>query len=49
MTDEPWRSEAAVIAALEPPLNVDHNAAHPFCTEMKRARADCVASALPLP
>ena len=48
LTDKPWLSEANVIAALKPPLNVDHNAAHPFCAEMKQARADFAANALPL-
>jgi hypothetical protein len=45
VTTEPWQIEPAVIAGLQPPLNVDHNSAHPFCATMKAARADCVAGA----
>jgi len=48
VADEPWRFERDVIAALQPPLNVDFNDAHPFCATMKAARADCVANTRPL-
>jgi hypothetical protein len=37
-----------VSAALEPPLNVDHNASHEFWARVEAARADCVAAAQPL-
>jgi hypothetical protein len=45
---EPWEHERDVIAELCPPLNVEYNAAHPFCKRMQQARAECVASAQPL-
>jgi hypothetical protein len=35
---EPWTMEAAVIAAMEPPLNRSHNNRHPFYTSMGVAR-----------
>jgi hypothetical protein len=44
-----WLIEPTVIADLQPPFNIDHNASHPFCAAMKAARADCVASAAPWP
>jgi len=46
---KPWTLEAQIITDLQPPFNIDHNAAHPFCEAMKQARADCVASAAPWP
>src|SRR5215217_3856392 len=48
VTREPWATERAVIAELLPPLNIDHNADHPFCAAMKQARSECVAAARPL-
>ena len=35
---EPWHFEADVIALLRPPLNREHNQAHPFYAEVGRAR-----------
>lgn len=35
---EPWRMEAAVIAAMRPPLNRDHNSLHPFYDDVGVAR-----------
>ena len=46
--DEPWLFERQVIAALQPPLNVDLNERHPFCAAMKQARAAFRAAARPL-
>lgn len=35
---EPWRAEREVISLLRPPLNREHNQAHPFYAEVGRAR-----------
>jgi hypothetical protein len=44
----PWLIEPAVIAALHPPLNLDHNSAHPFYQTMTTARARYKAAARPV-
>jgi hypothetical protein len=41
----PWTIEPLVIAALNPPLNLDHNSAHPFHRTMTAARARFRAAA----
>ena len=35
---EPWRLEVSVIKLMRPPLNRDHNEAHPFYHDVGRAR-----------
>ena len=42
---EPWTIRPAVIAVLRPPLNLDHNAGHPFYPTLKSARARFRAAA----
>jgi hypothetical protein len=37
---EPWTVEAAVIAAMQPPMNLDHNQHHEFHSTMSAARAN---------
>lgn len=44
---EPWRVEAAVIAAMRPPLNRDHNSLHPFYDDVGVARDRLRAAARP--
>jgi hypothetical protein len=39
-TDRPGDIEAAVIGALWPPLNLEHNASHPMYAKVKAARAE---------
>jgi hypothetical protein len=45
--EKPWTSEAAVIAAMEPPMNRSHNERHPFYTSMGVARNALRRSARP--
>lgn len=35
---EPWLTEASLIEAMAPPLNRDHNQAHPFYAAVGEAR-----------
>jgi len=35
----PWDVEGEIIAALRPPLNVEANAAHPFCATLSGLRS----------
>lgn len=46
-TDRPGDMEAAVIGALSPPLNLEHNASHPMYSTVKKARADFRATSVP--
>ncbi len=46
-TDRPGDVEAAVIGALRPPLNLEHNASHPMYATVKAARATFRARAVP--
>lgn len=39
VVEEAWTVESAVIAELHPPLNLEHNADHPFAAELARRRA----------
>lgn len=43
--EEPWTIEAAVIRAMAPPMNLDHNRDHPFYPTMSRLRRDFKAAA----
>jgi hypothetical protein len=45
---EPWTIEPAVIRAMQPPLNIDHNRSHPYCRTNQALRAALKAAALPL-
>jgi hypothetical protein len=38
VVQEPWAIEQAVIAAMRPPMNLEHNAAHPFHATMSARR-----------
>jgi hypothetical protein len=42
---EPWSSEPALVAEMSPPLNSDHNRAHPFYPTLRAARAHLAAVA----
>lgn len=46
---DPWLFEPHVVSAMQPPLNRDHNAAHPFYREVGRARDRLRATARTLP
>ena len=45
----PWEVEPSLIADLDLPLNIDHNAGHSFCQELRRVRAGAKARARALP
>jgi hypothetical protein len=38
--EEPWTTEPAVIAAMAPPMNLEHNQSHPFHTSMSARRRE---------
>lgn len=38
--EEPWTIEPAVIASMAPPMNLDHNDAHPFHAAMSTRRRE---------
>jgi hypothetical protein len=46
--EEPWRYEREVIAILAPPMNREHNQAHPFYEAMGTARSAFRMAAVPL-
>lgn len=48
-TDDPGDIEAEVIAAMLPPLNLEHNSSHPMSGSVKVARAEFRARAIPTP
>jgi hypothetical protein len=48
-TDDPGDIEAEVIAAMLPPLNLEHNSSHPKYGRVKAARAEFRARAIPTP
>lgn len=47
--DRPWELEDALIHALDLPLNLDGNEAHPFHRALSRIRSDAVRRAHELP
>jgi hypothetical protein len=47
--DRPWILEAHMISRLALPLNVEGNARHPFCAELRRIREQARARARQLP
>lgn len=44
--DDPWRYEREVVTILEPPMNREHNRAHPFYKAMGTARSAFRAAAV---
>lgn len=49
LTDEPWLLEAQLISHLSPPLNIEMNAAHGFCSSLRQLRAEARQRAGRLP
>jgi hypothetical protein len=42
---EPWKCEPCLVVGMAPPLNSDHNHAHPFYTTLRATRARFTAAA----
>jgi hypothetical protein len=49
LTDEPWLIEAQLISHLSPPLNIEMNAAHGFCSSLRQLRVEARQRAGRLP
>lgn len=47
--ESPWRLESHLLRQLSLPLNIDKNAQHPFCRELRALRAGACARARSLP
>jgi hypothetical protein len=45
----PWEIERHLLSTLSLPLNIEENAAHPFCAELRRLRSEARQRARSLP
>jgi hypothetical protein len=46
---EPWKIEQDLLHKLSCPLNISHNAHHPFCSTLRKMRTDALHRARELP